>query len=162
MWNNSQRLGSCGAWDFTAIFGTKLISFGNPTEEGLGYSSADLYWINSKDSDTSLSQRSILGQFCRVHCARRGISPPFFGQHPFSLAIQQRRVQAMRARRTVQLCPSTMARRRLKNPSFVDLVGLSCAPRDFSAIFGTIPISLGIRTDEGLRQASTEAYCLML
>jgi hypothetical protein len=48
----------------------------------------------------------------------------------------------MRARRPVQLCLSTMARRRLKNPSFVDFVGLSCAPRDFSAIFGTNPFPL--------------------
>ena len=68
----------------------------------------------------------------------------------------------MRARRPVQLCLSTMARRRLKYPSLVDFVVLSCAPRDFSAIFGTTPIFLGIRTDDGLHWASAEAYCLNL
>ena len=41
----------------------------------------------------------------------------------------------MRPRRTIQLCRSAMARRRLKNPSIVDFVVLSCAPRDFSLIF---------------------------
>jgi len=82
--------------------------------------------------------------------ARRGISPPFMSQHPFPLAFRQRRVSAMRARKTIPLCRSSMARRRLKNPSFVDFVVLSCAPRDFSAIFGTIPIFLGNRTEEAL------------
>ena len=98
----------------------------------------------------------------RVHRARRGISPPFFAQHPFALAIQQRRVQAMRSRRPIQLWRNAMTRRLLKCQCFVDLVGLWCAPRDCSAIFETKPISLGIRTEEGLHQASTEAYCLML
>jgi hypothetical protein len=82
--------------------------------------------------------------------ARRGISQPFLAQHPFPLAFQQMRVQAMRARRPIQLCLSTMARRRLKYPSVIDFVVLSCAPRDFFAIFGTTSISLGDPTEEGL------------
>jgi hypothetical protein len=54
-----------------------------------------------------------------------------------------------------------MARRRLKNPSFVDFVVLSCAPRHFSAIFCTTPISLGIPTEEGLSYASAKNYSIM-
>ena len=67
----------------------------------------------------------------------------------------------MRARRIIQLCRCTMARRRLKNPSFVDFVVLSCAPRDFSVIFGTIPISLGIPTEEVLSYARAQNYSIM-
>ena len=67
----------------------------------------------------------------------------------------------MRAQRTIQSCRSTMARRRLKNPSFVDFVVLSCAPRHFSAIFGTNHISFGIPTEECLRCASAKNYSIM-
>jgi hypothetical protein len=54
-----------------------------------------------------------------------------------------------------------MARRRLKNPSFVDFVGLSCAPRDFSAIFGTKPVYFGNPTEEGPSYASAKNYSIM-
>jgi len=54
-----------------------------------------------------------------------------------------------------------MARRRLKNPSFVDFVILSCAPRDFSVIFGTKPNSLGIPTEEGPSYASSKNHSIM-
>jgi len=93
--------------------------------------------------------------------ARRGITPSFLGQYPFPLAFRQRRVSAVRARRTIQLCLSTMARRHLKYPSFVDFVVLSCGPRDFSAIFGTKPVSFGNPTEEGLSYASAETYSNM-
>jgi len=67
----------------------------------------------------------------------------------------------VRARKSIQLCRSTMACRRLKYPSFVDFVVLSCSPRDFSAIFGTKPISLGFSTEEGLGYASAKIYSIM-
>jgi hypothetical protein len=54
-----------------------------------------------------------------------------------------------------------MARRRLKNQSFVDFVVLSCAPRDFSAIFETKPISFGNPTEEGPSYASAKNYSIM-
>ena len=52
-------------------------------------------------------------------------------------------------RRYIDLARKTVLGRLLKDPFRVDFVGLSCAPRDFSAIIGTKPNSLGIPTEEG-------------
>jgi hypothetical protein len=156
--DNSQRLGSCAPLHFSAIFGVILISRGKPIEQGLRYTAAERYWIIQKRCNTTSFRNSVVGLFFELVVGGAGYLSHFWDDTNFPWP-SDRGVCWLLAGEDILNKFQTPSHDVFSKIHFRPILSAwSCAPRDFSAIFGTIPISLGNRTEECVGYALTERY----